>query len=73
MTGKTRTGGVLCDVPVDEYVPWICSDDYALWHATICAADPQDLWRLTFRGALEELGVFFENGLDPFGVGLLEV
>jgi hypothetical protein len=56
--GKTREGGILCDVPVDEKVSWLCSDDYALWHATICAADPQDLWGLTFRAALEEVEVF---------------
>ena len=39
-------GSVLCDVPVDEQVSRLCSEDPALWYATICAAYPQDLWGL---------------------------
>lgn len=65
--------GVLCDVPVDEEVSWLCSEEYALGYTTICAANPQGLGRLAFRARLEEVGRDLDDGISPLVVGSLEL
>ena len=70
---ETGTRDVLCDIPVDEYVSWICGEQYALWYTTIRAANPQYLWGMMFRDVVEEVGRGSDNTFSPLLVGCLEL
>jgi len=60
--------GEVCDIPMDEKLSWIETDNRGGGHATIRTADPQVFRRLLAFEAPEEICVFGDHPRRPGAV-----